>query len=250
MNRACHKIQAAILVAFQLCLPSVSMACGGFAPKAVVLRPATPEEVSAMPAFQKMTVGDKLGIVLPPPRNGMVWEVPPRFSAELEQFTPADESGENVFAWRLVKPGAALIFINEKNVISKESNTVRAIAVTADPQWEPPVRQLDETNQGQTITFSQRDVLKIKLAHPGNAEGYWQIERGLNSLDVEYGGLKATRGEQLQSSDRRTTEITINTTHMPGDELELSFHATVPGASGAVVQPVIYKLKGWPATMC
>lgn len=250
MGQTRRKLVFLILAAKLIGFSVTAAACGGFSSQVEVIRPSTAEALFALPSVtRKMTVGDRFAVILPAPRKNMHWRVSLAEPGFLEAFTPTDETGSNVFAWRLIKPGSTGVMVSEDSDTLPESRIV-LFFLDISPAWTPPVVNLDETNDGQTISFSQRDVLKINLAHPGNAAGYWQIDMGLDELDIEYGGPEAVRGHQVLAEEHWRTEITIDTTHMPGQELRLSFHAQHPSFATIFSKSIFYRLKGQPAPLC
>jgi len=117
--------------------------------------------------------------------------------------------------------------------------------------WKPTVIELHMANAGETISFAQRNILRITLDHPDNLEGYWQIDSGLSTLDLEYGDVASnTRGKQTNESGRWRTVILVNTVHMPANELQLSFHTPSPSLIAFFTRNVFFRLKGYPAAMC
>jgi hypothetical protein len=245
------KLGFLFLVATFIFVSLNAVACGDFTSQVVVIRPPTVDALfSLLPAPRKMKVGDRFAIILPAPHTNKIWHIDIADPDSFEAFIPTDETGSYVYAWKLIKPGLSGVAVSEYSETLKDSR-IQLFALDIAPEWTPPVINLDETNAGKTIYFSQRDVLKINLAHPNNSAGYWQIDKGLSELDIEYGGINALRGRQVLTSDHLSTEIIIDTTHMPGNELHLSFHAEHSNFFNSLFsRSIYYRLNCKPAPLC
>lgn len=230
--------------------PIASIACGNFSPKTEVIRPSSVNALFDMPQVPRhMKVGDSFAIILPELEANSHWIVAGPESSVAEAFKPTDEIGPNAFAWRLTNSGSAIVMVTMKSDLSNEVRLFH-VPLLIESGWSPPVLVLDESNESQIISFNQRAILKIRLAHPDNLVGYWQIEKGLNELDVEFGGIEAVRGRQDMNAKRWITEINIDTTHMPGEYLQLSFHAEADQFLTYNLKPVSYRLKGVYSPSC
>ena len=102
-------INLALLIAL-LNTPMAAMSCG-FA-KLDVIRPATADAFfSEQDDILPMTLGDWFPLVLPALATNTWWWEQVTPENLVEAFTPADESGPNVYAWRLIQPGSAVIAV-------------------------------------------------------------------------------------------------------------------------------------------